>query len=112
MQLNIEELSDGVTRAVLHGRMDIDGVSKVDMQFNVLAGSKKALVVDLSDVSFLASMGLRTLMMCARSIASKGGRMALASPQENVQRVLDTTGAQDVVGVYPSLDSAITFVRG
>ncbi len=111
MQLNIEDLPDGVTKAILAGRMDIDGASAVDMQFNVLAGNKRALVVDLSQVSFIASMGLRTLMTCARAISSKGGRMALASPQDNVRRVLDTSGVEDLMGVLPSVESAVSFVR-
>ncbi|MDX2274997.1 MAG: STAS domain-containing protein [Hyphomonadaceae bacterium] len=112
MQLRTEELPDNVTRAVLSGRLDIDGASKIDVQMNVLAGAKRALVVDLADVSFMASMGLRTLMTCARAISSKGGRIALAAPQENVARVLETSGAADLMGVYPTLDAAVAHVRG
>jgi anti-anti-sigma factor len=112
MQVVVEELQDGVTKAVLVGRLDIEGASKIDIQFSVLAGAKKALVVDIAEVTFLASMGLRTLMLCARSISSKGGRMALANPQENVLRVLTESGAHDLMGVHPTLDSAIVYVRG
>ena len=110
MQLNIEDLSDGVTKAALAGRMDIDDAASVDLHFNVLAGSKRALVVDLSDVSFIASMGLRTLMTCARTISGKGGKMALAAPQENVLKVLTTSGVGEIVAIRPTLDEAIAFV--
>jgi anti-anti-sigma factor len=112
MQLRIEELPDDVTKAVLSGRMDIDGANRIDTQFNVLAGSKRAVVVDMSDVTFMASMGLRTLMTCARAVKLRGGRMALANPQENVQRVLETSGANELMGVEHSLEAAIQYVRG
>ncbi|HVZ99087.1 MAG TPA: STAS domain-containing protein [Caulobacterales bacterium] len=110
MQLTVEDLPNGVTKAVLVGRLDIDGAAAVDMRFNVLAGAKRALVVDLSQVDFIASMGLRTLMSCARSIASKGGRMALAGPQDHVLKVLATSGVQDVIPVRASVDDAIAYV--
>lgn len=112
MQLNIEDLPDGVTKAALAGRMDIDGANSVDLHFNVLAGSKRALVVDLSEVSFIASMGLRTLMTCARAIASKGGKMALAAPQENVLKVLTTSGVGEIVAIRPTLTEAVAYVAG
>ena len=112
MQLTVEDLGNGVTRAVLVGRLDIEGANAVDMRFNVLAGSKRALVVDMADVSFLASMGLRTLITCARSISSKGGRMAIAAPQEGVLKVLTTSGADEIIAIHPTLDSAILFVAG
>jgi anti-sigma B factor antagonist len=112
MELTIEELENGVTKATLVGRLDIEGAQAVDMRFNVLAGSKKALVVDLSGVTFLASMGLRTLLVAGRAIAVKGGRMALAGPQENVMRVLTTSGADEVVAVTDTVAAAIAAVRG
>ena len=112
MELNTEELPNGVTKASLSGRMDIDGAQQVDMKFNVLAGSKKKLVVDLAQVDFIASMGLRTLMVCARTIKSKGGQMAIANAQPNVLKVLSTSGIADVVSVNPSLDAAIAAVGG
>ncbi len=110
MQLTVEDLPNGVTKAVLNGRMDIDGANAVDMKFSTLAASKKKLVVDLSGVSFLASMGLRTLMVTARTISTKGGKMALSNPQPNVAKVLSTTGANEIMPVAPSLDAAIAAV--
>ena len=111
MDLIVEELPNGVTKAKLSGRMDIDGASKVDMRFNVLAGAKKSLVVDLSGVSFMASMGLRTLMTTARTMSSRGGKMALANPQDSVAKVLQTSGVGEVIAVHASLDDAIAAVQ-
>ncbi len=113
MDLAIEETPNGVVVAVLKGRMDIDGALSVDMRFNTLSGvPNRRLVIDLSDVSFIASMGLRTLMTCAKSISAKGGRTALASPQPNVLRVLETSGVVDAFVVSPSRDAAIAALLG
>ena len=49
-------------------------------------------------------------MVCARSINSKGGKMAIANAQPNVLKVLSTSGIGEVVSVNPSLETAIAAV--
>jgi anti-anti-sigma factor len=110
INLVIEDLADGVTKAALQGRLDIDGAQMVDMRFNVLAGAKKKLVIDLGDVDFLASMGLRTLLTCARTVKSKGGMVAIANPQPGVAKVLSTSGVDEIMTVSPTLAGAIAAV--
>jgi anti-sigma B factor antagonist len=111
MELIVEDMPNGITKAVLVGRMDIEGAATVDLRMNVLAGHKPALVVDLSGVSFLASMGLRTLMVCARAMALKGHKMALVGPQPNVEKVLLASGADEIMGIFGDFDVAASAVR-
>lgn len=112
MEVITEELADGVTTALLVGRLDIAGADAVDLKLNVLAGSRSKLVLDLSQLSFLASMGLRSVITCARTVHRKGGKMALACPPEGVAKVLTMSGVDEIVPVHSSLESAIAFVRG
>lgn len=109
MELRVEE-SGGVTTAILSGRMDIEGAHAVDMQFNVFAGSKKKLIIDMAGVSFLASMGLRTIMTCVRAITSKGGKVAIAGAQPGVAKVLDTSGLSEMVPVVATVDAAVAAI--
>jgi anti-sigma B factor antagonist len=114
MQLRVEE-SGGVTTAVLNGRMDIEGAHAVDMQFNVIAGSKKKLVIDMAGVSFLASMGLRTIMTCVRSITSKGGKVAIAGPQPGgvkTQRTVDVLNLGAELAHHRDEQSGCVFASG
>ena len=106
MELIVEELPDGCTRAALVGRMDIEGALAMDEQIKPLARLRRKLVIDLADVTFMASMGLRTLMVAARSLSEIGGRATLANPQPNVEKVLATSGIGDALGVYPSVSAA------
>ncbi len=52
MKLSVEELPGNVAKANLEGRLDIVGAQAIDLPFNVLVGSRRAIVVDLSKVSF------------------------------------------------------------
>src|SRR5262245_6172023 len=109
MELRVEEVGE-VTTAVLSGRMDIEGAHAVDMKLNVLAGAKKKLVIDMAGVSFLASMGLRTLMTSVPAITSKGGKFAIAAAQPGVAKLLDTSGLSEMVPVVATLDAAVAAV--
>src|SRR5215475_2616804 len=72
MNLAISELDNGITKVSLEGRFDVDGALKIDSQFNKIAEEKKNVLVDLSDVTFIASLGLRTLITGAKATAKKG----------------------------------------
>lgn len=112
MQLKTEIVAPGVVKVNLSGRMDIAGAAAIDLRFNLLVGSERALIIDLSDVAFIASMGLRTLIMGARTVASKRGRMVLLNPNPNVEEVLKTIGIETMVGIVRTLDDAIQAVSG
>ncbi len=110
MKLDLLNDENGITRVLLVGRMDIEGATAVDPQFSVIAGSEKKVIVDMSEVDFLASLGIRTLVISAKSIASKGGRMVLLNPQPNVAKVLTTSGIDTVIPIAADLDNAILLV--
>jgi anti-anti-sigma factor len=112
MRMDTEEVAPGVTKANLVGRLDIVGAQEVDLRFSALSGSCRALIVDLSQVEFIASMGLRTLIVGARTVARKGGKMVLLQPTETVEAVLISSGTDSVVPVLQNLDEAISAVGG
>ena len=111
MALVTEELTGGITKVILEGRLDIEGAAAVDLQMNVIAGSKKAVLVDLQKVSFLGSMGLRALVAPARAIKSRGGKMVLFGPNEMVEKVLKTSGIDTVIPVHHELQSALAALQ-
>jgi anti-sigma B factor antagonist len=88
MELEKTTLENGVEKVSLSGRMDVDGSLKVDGAFNDIAKASKNVLVDMSDVSFLASLGIRTLITAAKTVSNNGGKLVLLSPQPNVERVL------------------------
>jgi anti-anti-sigma factor len=111
MDMDIIQDGDEITRVVLDGRFDIQGAQEVDARFDELAKSSKALVVDLSKVSFLASLGVRTLMLSAKTLIRRGSEMAVCGANENVEKVLRTTGFNQVAGIYPDYESAARTLR-
>ena len=107
MQLESELLDDHILKISLDGRLDIEGTQAIDMKFTALTATKKAAVlVDLSQVAFLASIGMRTLLSCAKANAARGGKMVLFNPQPMVKDVLETSGVTSLIPVYDDLEAA------
>ena len=112
MLMQTEEVAPGVIKANLDGRLDIGGTQQIDLPFNAMAASKRALIVDLSQVVFIASLGLRLLIVAARAVQRKGGRMVLLQPVPDVEAVLVTSGTDQVVPIAHNLDEALHAVAG
>lgn len=108
MQLESELIDDHILKISLDGRLDIEGTQAIDMKFTALTATKKAgILVDMSRVSFLASIGMRTLLSCAKAASKRGGKMVLLDPQPLVREVLNTSGVAELIPVADDLDGAL-----
>ncbi len=106
MKMQVIDDESGISRVLLEGRLDIEGARSIDAQFNLLAAGQKKIVVDLSKVSFVASMGLRTLMFGAKTLYQNGGVLAVCGPDENVEKVLHMSGFDEIAAIYPDFETA------
>lgn len=109
MNIASEQLDNGVLRVSLSGRLDVLGAQAIDIKFTALTATKKALIlVDMSEVSFLASLGMRTLISSAKALSNRGGYMVLFKPQPNVADVLETSGVSSLIPIYDDFDEAVS----
>jgi anti-anti-sigma factor len=99
MKMEQFELPGNILKVKLTGPLDIAAAQEIDMPFNVIAGSRDKVAIDLSGVSFLASIGIRVLVMTARAIGNKGGRLVVYSPSEEARRVLQATGIDKIIPI-------------
>jgi anti-sigma B factor antagonist len=111
MDMTVTRADDDIAHVVLDGRFDIQGAQEVDSRFVELADSSKAMIVDLSKVSFIASLGVRTLMLSAKVLIRRGSELVVCGANENVDKVLRGTGFNEVAGLYPDYESAIRTVN-
>ncbi|HAX70887.1 MAG TPA: STAS domain-containing protein [Anaerolineales bacterium] len=107
MNLHYSDLGNNIRLIKLEGTLDIMGVNEVETQFaGYCSGEKPLVLVDLSSVDFMASIGIRLLTTNAKSIATRGGRMALLNPSPDVKDVLEMTGIPSIIPMYENLESA------
>jgi anti-anti-sigma factor len=111
MKMDVTNIENGITKVVLNGKLNVQGTYDVEPKFNELVKTADRVIVDMTDVSFLASMGMRILVASARSLRLKGGKLVLASPQADVEKTLKVTGVDTIVSIAPDLSSAIALFR-
>lgn len=111
MEMAVEELDRDVTKVAFTGRFDIAGAQSVDLKMNVIAGSKKLVLIDMRKVTFLGSMGLRTIVSAARTVKSRGGKIVVFGPEEEVEKVLTMSGVSTIVPIHHDLPTAIASLQ-
>ena len=97
--LTVGEVVDLATAPVLEEAID-----------GLLATGPKALIVDLSGVTFLASVGLR-LLVSTHDKVGESGQFAVVASGPITSRPIQLTKLDEVFAMYPTLDEALTRVR-
>lgn len=110
MKMEYQDSPDGVTRITLAGDLDARGAGEIDLQFQAIAASRSKVVVDLGQVGFLASIGIRTLIQAAKANGGKGGRLVLLNPSEAVWKVIVTCGADAILPMAHSDEAAVAAI--
>ena len=106
--LTVIEHSDGLTHVALAGRLDVAGVDRAELKFTShTAARKKPTIVDISQVDFIASLGIGMLISAARALASHGATMVLLSPQQEVARTLRASSIDTIIPIADSPDHAL-----
>ncbi|HLU56968.1 MAG TPA: STAS domain-containing protein [Pseudonocardia sp.] len=72
----------------------------------LLTSSGEILVMDLTDVRFLASSGLAVLISAAHRAEDRGTRLRLVVTSRAVRRPLEITGTAGMFDLYPDPESA------
>lgn len=111
MTILTESMEGDITRVLLDGRLDIEGAAAIDLRMNVCGGSAKFLLIDLHNVSFLGSMGLRSILVPAQAVRRRGGKVALLGPVPLVEAVLKASNVDKLIPIYHDLDAAIAALR-
>jgi anti-anti-sigma factor len=106
MQIESETLDGGIVGIKLAGRMDVQGAQEIDLKFTAYTARQRAVVVDMSAVDFLASIGIRTLLLTAKAISQRGGKMVLLNPDANVTHILEMAGIDTLIPICRSVDEA------
>ena len=92
----------------INGR--IDSITAITLGEHLLAAwqkNKHNIVLDLSDVDYITSAGLREIMSAVDRAKQSNGDVRLATPSERVSELLELTGFINHLGVFATRDEAV-----
>jgi anti-sigma B factor antagonist len=106
VEINIST-ADDITKVQLIG--DIDGSSAPAAQAKILplAGPGARILLDMSQVPYMSSAGLRMLLSTYRQLAGKGGKMVLVGLTEDIQDTMSVTGFLKFFSVCSTVDEGL-----
>ena len=110
MKIETETFEERIIKVSLAGRMDTLGTEEIHQQLMDYACSQRSVIVDMSAVSFLSSMGIRTLILVAKAVSKRGGKMALLNPDANSTELLQIVRIEHLSPIHRSLDEALRAV--
>ncbi len=104
---DVVEASDTLTHVELVGSLDIASTRDIELRFSAsTAGRHKALIVDLSRVQFLASLGLGMLIKVAQNLRADRVPVILLAPNDAIEQVLRIARLESLMPVAQTLEEA------
>jgi anti-sigma B factor antagonist len=92
----------------ISGRVDSNTSPElVDALNTCLDENRYNLVLDMSDVDYLSSAGLRAMVSARRACNQHGGDVRVAAPSERVEEVLSLAGLDAIFQTYNSTVAAV-----
>lgn len=100
------EHKQGFVVVAIGGR--IDALSSQEIEDHLVAlldGGARYVILDLRDVPYLSSAGLRVLILLAKHLYGVG-QLALCNVQETVEEIIDMVGFRNYMLLFPTLEEA------
>jgi anti-anti-sigma factor len=83
------------------GRLDTESSPSLeDTIGEQINGGEKNVILDLSDVPYLSSQGLRVILTAAKLADAAGGKLVVSSPQDAVKTIFNITGVRQLIQIF------------
>jgi anti-anti-sigma factor len=103
-----ERVENGVTVFVLQGRIDTQGAVEMDKALQgAVAQGKHKMVLDMAEVRYISSAGLRTLADVLTKNKQANGDLKLAALNQRVKRVLEIIGFDNFFSIHEAVQDAL-----
>lgn len=111
-ELQITVLTDAgnehVTVLHLKGSLDSNTHKELESKADeLIAGGTKNFVVELTDIEYMGSAGLRALHGMLNGVKGSGGAVKLLKPSDQVARVFKTLGFDQFFEIFDSVEEAL-----
>lgn len=91
MDVNVELIENKLYVRVV-GRLDTNTAPELESSIKNSIDGVKELNLDLKDLDYISSAGLRIVLMFHKQMASVNGKLFVLSPKDEVMEVFDMTG--------------------
>ena len=107
IDVQVDENPKGLI-ARISGKASVEQIDELDRQLHLLVAlSPKLVVLDLSNMPYVSSMGIGSLLRFRNQIDQAGGKVVVAAPHANVAAVLRLGNIDRVLTIFNSVEAAL-----
>ena len=112
MAVTIERQGDAII-AQVRGR--VDGTNAAEFQDELIPvtdGSSQSVILDIGELSYISSAGLRVILLIARSLRAKESTFTICSPTESIREIFEISGFSQIIPIHNSQAEAVAALEG
>ncbi len=107
MEISTKEMKR-VSLVSVSGRVDSATAPDFEKALQTLIQANRCqIVVDLKDVEYMSSAGLRGLVSSLKAAKAGGGDLRIAQPSQRVREVLELAGLNTIFTTYDDVTEAV-----
>lgn len=102
------EREDGILIARAEGR--VDGTNAREFEKALLAAigeDDRLLIIDLQELIYISSAGLRVFLMVAKELQRRGGKLVVCTLTETINEVFEISGFSKIIPTHASRSEAV-----
>lgn len=106
MNISLREEKQALV-VTIAGRLDSPAAPDFDRQAAVWIKPGRLVILDLSQLTYISSAGLRSILSIGKQLKTAGGRLALCGLSGFTKEVIELSGFNAFLPVYPDAASAL-----
>ena len=97
--MTIEKKVDGTQMELLiEGRLDTTTSPQLEAELKRSIGGVEALLIDMADLAYVSSAGLRVLLS-AQKVMNRQGSMTIRKVSPEIMEIFEVTGFVDILNI-------------
>jgi anti-sigma B factor antagonist len=105
--ITVIESADTFTHVQIIGPLDMAGAGSIDLKLTAATATRrKHTIIDLTEVPFMASLGMGLLVQIARALNARDQRLILLTHSDTVAIAIRTSRLDTVMPIAESLEAA------
>lgn len=102
------ECVQGIPIVTISGRLDSNTAPAFDAQTASIHNQRcRRILLDMNAVTYVSSAGLRSIIKLIKHTASCGGRTGIFSVSEPIMELIELSGFQPLLDIYPDRETAL-----
>ncbi len=103
-----DEKKGAVCVVAVGGRLDGTGAPEVEAHCrSLIEGGNKHQLLDMAQVEYISSAGLRSLLVVAKLVKAAGGKLMLCNLSSMVREVMEISGFDKILNIAADRDTAL-----